>query len=161
MSGFTDPLVVSPMADWRNWVLQEPFGYIPQDPDLGGPAKAPIGFVTDFATVPPPLRWLLPQFGSYGYATVIHDWLYWHQDRTRDQADRLFLAAMRELKVRGLLRWIMYLGVVVFGGTAWNRNQWDSKAEFDRVIPCDSLEPTTRMRRPSFLKRAWTHAVEK
>ena len=41
------------------------------------------GFETDFASVPRLLWVVLPKWGKYGNAAMVHDWLYWKQDRSR------------------------------------------------------------------------------
>lgn len=49
----------------RTWRLEAPVRY--------ASIEAPAGFVTDGATVPAHLRFLLPTWGSYSRAAVIHD----------------------------------------------------------------------------------------
>lgn len=92
----------------------------------------PVGFTTDFASVPRiPLVWLAA--GGVGIkASIIHDFMYRngfisvlgkHKLPTisRKEADRIFYKALRASKIclgRALL---MYLGVRAFGWKAWNR----------------------------------------
>ncbi|MGY1804549.1 DUF1353 domain-containing protein [Blastococcus sp. SYSU D00922] len=33
----------------------------------------PAGFRTDFASVPRPVTWLVPRFGAYTLAAILHD----------------------------------------------------------------------------------------
>ena len=40
-------------------------------------------FMTDFASIPRPLWSILPQWGRYGNAAVVHDFGYWTQTRPR------------------------------------------------------------------------------
>jgi hypothetical protein len=35
----------------------------------------PAGFRTDFASVPRVVTWLVPRFGAYTLAAILHDWL--------------------------------------------------------------------------------------
>ncbi len=35
----------------------------------------PAGFRTDFASVPRLVAWLIPRYGTYTLAVVLHDWL--------------------------------------------------------------------------------------
>jgi hypothetical protein len=75
----------------------------------------PAGFPTDFASVPRVVVWLVPRFGRYTLAAILHDWL------CRDgigaglvsprDADGLFRRAMRELGVPVVRRWLMWTGV--------------------------------------------------
>src|SRR5438046_8797712 len=59
------------------------FGYEVGAEGSGDRVDVAIGFQTDFATVPRPLWIVLPKWGRYGNAAVLHDWLYWKQDRPR------------------------------------------------------------------------------
>jgi hypothetical protein len=75
----------------------------------------PAGFRTDFATVPRMVVWLIPRFGRYTLAAVLHDWLTSEGLRTgvvssRD-ADGLFRRVMAELGVPPVRRWVMWAGV--------------------------------------------------
>src|SRR4051812_29221534 len=47
----------------------------------------PAGFVTDFASTPRAIWAVLPPVGNYQLAAVVHDFLYWDQRCTREQAD--------------------------------------------------------------------------
>lgn len=119
MSIFTEILLVSPLADGRTWVIMKDFGY-----DVGAEGSSdrisvPLGFMTDFASVPRPFWSILPQWGKYGNAAVIHDFLYWEQRRTRKEADDIFLEAMGVLGVSKLTAGVMYWAVRLFGWLAW------------------------------------------
>jgi hypothetical protein len=75
----------------------------------------PSGYVTDFATVPRIAVWLIPRFGAYTIAAVFHDWLLTHElpagRVTAREADALFLAVLRDLKVPPYRRALMWTGV--------------------------------------------------
>src|SRR2546425_53495 len=95
MSRFTDVLLVSPLADGSTWVIMRDFGYDVGAEASGDHIDVAVGFQTDFATIPRPFWIILPKWGRYGNATVIHDWLYWRQARPRPQADAILLEASR------------------------------------------------------------------
>jgi hypothetical protein len=116
-----DNLLVSPRPDGKSWVLQADFELRVS----GETFRVPRGFVTDFATVPRAFWWLLPQWGTYGSAAVLHDWLYWDRahEGCRAEADSLFRDSMRELGVNPIIRELMYCAVRIFGGEAWERNK--------------------------------------
>ena len=85
---------------------------------------APPHFVTDHASVPAPLRGLVPQSGAHSAAAVLHDWLYTvaeppkNQTRFRKErfrADRIFLEAMRTGGVGATRRSLLYRGARLFG----------------------------------------------
>lgn len=82
----------------------------------------PRGFVTDFASVPRLLWTLLPPWGRYTAAAVVHDWLYFAQVTTRAEADWVFLELMRRGGVAWCVRWAMYSGVRAGGWVAWGRH---------------------------------------
>jgi Protein of unknown function (DUF1353) len=75
----------------------------------------PAGFRTDFASVPRVVTWLVPRFGAYTLAAILHDWLVREGIRTGTvtarEADGIFRRVMRESGVPVLLRWIMWAGV--------------------------------------------------
>ena len=75
----------------------------------------PAGFRTDFASVPRVVTWLVPRFGAYTLAAILHDWLVTEGIRSEvvsaREADGLFRRVMRESGVPVLRRWIMWAGV--------------------------------------------------
>ena len=153
MSGFTSILLVSPLADGKTWVLMRDFGY-----DVGSEGSADrinvsIGFETDFASIPRLLWTVLPKWGRYGNAAVIHDWLYWRQERPRKAADDILLEAMGVLNVAAMTRAAMYWGVRLFGWIAWMRNQADRAAGYDRVLTDLSLKAWAISRRRGSIAR--------
>lgn len=160
MSRFIDDLLLKPLRDGSTWVVMVPFGY-----DVGGAAgdtvKVDVGFMTDFASVPRPLWSLIPKWGKYGYATVIHDWLYWTQPMPRKQADDILLQGMKDLRVRFWHKYPIYAAVRLFGGVAWRRNQWDRAAGFDRVRPDCGLMAGQEAGRPGLCRRAWRHMTSR
>lgn len=119
MSSFTTPLVVSPLTDGRRWRLVFPFGYDVGYEGSDDRITVPTGFVTDFASTPPPIWWLIPPWGKYGKAAVVHDYLYMVKTRTRKQADVIFREAMVVLGVPEWQVFVMYWAVRLFGWPAW------------------------------------------
>jgi hypothetical protein len=75
----------------------------------------PAGFHTDFATVPRVVTWLVPRFGAYTLAAILHDWLVTEGIRSgavsAREADGIFRRVMRESGVPVLRRWMMWAGV--------------------------------------------------
>ena len=135
MSRFTDILLVSPLADGRTWVTRRPFGY-----EVGGEGSGEVidvaeGFQTDFASVPRPLWWLIPRWGRYGNAAVIHDYCYWEQRYTRNRADEIFREAMEVLDVSKWKIFLMYRAVRYFAALAWRGNRKRKERGGERVLP--------------------------
>lgn len=107
--------------------------------------NVPVGFRTNFASIPRGFRNLLPINGAHRLAAVFHDYLYSQSGElsdvsmfidvrgdykttnkpqtvfyTRAQADRVFYDLMRNEGVGFIKARTMYLGVRMFGGV-W---QW-------------------------------------
>ncbi|MGH7798799.1 MAG: DUF1353 domain-containing protein [Candidatus Binatia bacterium] len=78
------PIDFRPFVDGRNWIVRQPLVYtIGVSKDS---LTVPIGFVTDFASIPQVFHYLLRQNGFYLLPAVVHDYLYWTQTCTRDQS---------------------------------------------------------------------------
>ena len=161
MSRFTDVLVVSPLADGKTWVILRDFGYDVGAEDSGDHIDVAIGFQTDFATISRLFWVILPKWGRYGNATVIHDWLYWLQTRPRREADAILLEAMGVLDVTPLVKVAMYWAVRLFGGLAWYRNQADKADGFDRVLRDVRLKSVVQSQRKGALRQVGTYALRR
>jgi len=135
MSKFTGILTVSPLADGKTWVTRKEFGYDVGQKGSGNSIDVPIGFMTDFASVPRPLWVILPRWGKYGNAAVIHDYCYWNQSRSRKESDRIFLEAMGVLGVPAPTVFIMYWAVRLGGWCAWSGNKRKKKKGINKVAP--------------------------
>lgn len=161
MSLFTSALIVSPKADGKTWVILQPFGYDIGDKGSGNTVNVEVGFQTDFASIPRVLWWLLPKWGKYGNAAVIHDWLYWNQGRPRGDADKIMLEAMEVLTVPRYKRYAIYWAVRLFGDIAWLRNQWDKEAGTSRIENQTEFKSIAESSRPGMIKRTWQHVRNK
>lgn len=105
-----DAVQVHQLTD-RTFMLTEPLRYQGRA-DL---FEIPAGYLTDFATVPRVAVWLIPPFGTYTPAAVLHDWLLTDAlpaglVGSRD-VDGLFRRVLRELQVPPVRRWLMWAGV--------------------------------------------------
>ncbi|MGZ2454814.1 hypothetical protein ACVIRO_007631 [Rhizobium ruizarguesonis] len=86
------------------------------------PVGVPVGFVTDFASVPQIFWSVLPKDGQYTFAAILHDYLYWIQDRTREQCDEILRIVMKEFGVGTTEINAIYWAVRAGGGSAWDEN---------------------------------------
>ncbi len=134
MSRFTEILQVAPLPDGRNWVILKDFGYDVGGENSGETINVPIGFVTDFASVPRPLWWFAPKWGRYGNAAVIHDFCYWDQSYDRRKSDDVFKEGMQVLKVGRIKTWLLYYAVRYFGRMAWNANKKRKRRGVQKVL---------------------------
>jgi hypothetical protein len=112
----------------RTWELTMPLIWTGTKGDT---FVVPTGFVTDFASVPRFLHWLVSPYGAYTRAAVLHDWLlvslaewdklhplhgretYNHSEppaNSRD-ADGIFRRIMHDLGVPWSTRWLMWAAV--------------------------------------------------
>lgn len=122
--------------DWvgdETFVLREQFRYRYEKTGDIFIVPREIGrFTTDFASVPTPLTWLIPRVGNHVPAAVLHDALlaapgeptdHIGREVSRDEADEIFHAAMTELGVPFIRKWLMLLGV----GAATAFSRWWSR----------------------------------
>jgi Protein of unknown function (DUF1353) len=84
------------------------------------------GFRTDLASIPRILWWVLPPFGDYNEAAVVHDFLYRKLHKkseiTRKEADLIFLVLMERANVHKIIRYTFYVSVRTFGWIAYGKN---------------------------------------
>jgi hypothetical protein len=142
MSSFTTPLEVE-FIDGHRWKVLKPFIYHLGALDSPDFIEVPVGFETDFASVPRGLWNFFPPTGPYGKAAVIHDWLYQgghivseftytpdeggattirqmhHMPDGRHFADAILWEAMGVLGVPLWKRVVIYWGVRIGGGIPW------------------------------------------
>lgn len=104
----------------------------------------PKGFVTDFASIPRIFWSVLPPDGTYAYAAVIHDYLYWTQTRPREEADHILKIAMEDFEVGKVTVGAIYSGVRLGGQVAWNSNA-EKKAQGEkRILTRFPQDPRTK-----------------
>jgi len=97
-----DPVDFKPFVDGAHWIVRQPMKYrIGNSQDI---LTVPVGFVTDFASIPPALQSIIRQNGPYLLPAVVHDYLYWTRSCTRAQADQILLIAMTENSVGAVHR---------------------------------------------------------
>jgi hypothetical protein len=68
-------ILFSPVPNSTDWIIRMDTGYYS-------------------ASVPRPLWWIYPPSGKYDLAVVLHDWLFWNQLCTFEQANRVLQEAM-------------------------------------------------------------------
>lgn len=118
-AAFPDPPRLEALTDGRRWRVLQDFHFRGKDRSV----TVPAGFVTDFASTPRWAWWLLPPWGKYGRAALVHDFCYSAQFTTKAEADAVFLEGMRLSGVGRLRARVMFLAVALFGGAAWRGHQ--------------------------------------
>lgn len=117
---FQSDLIVQELGPHR-WEVREELKY----QGSHEPLSVPAGKETDFASVPKQLRWLVPKYGVYNKAAVLHDHLCKLAEKDefdRSDADGIFRRSMRELGVGYIRRWVMWAAVRLGGklrGADW------------------------------------------
>ncbi len=106
--------------------------------------EVPAGFVTDFASIPRLFWSLLRPDGEYAYAAVIHDYLYWTQTRSREEADGILLLAMKDFDVAETTATAIYEAIRIGGGKAWRTNSQLRLNGEKRVLKRFPQDPTIR-----------------
>jgi hypothetical protein len=127
------PVPLTPFGDGQESVLTQALRY--QIEQTAFVIVVPAGFVTDFASTPRGLWSVLPPTGRYQLAAVVHDFLYWDQACSREQADAVFRVAMSESSVKPLERDLMWQAVRRFGQSAWDQNAAGKRDGRPRIIP--------------------------
>lgn len=114
MSKFMTPLKVEVIDNYKFRIIEE-FSYHVGSYNSEEKITVPIGYETDFASIPKFLWSILPPHGKYAKAAVIHDYLYTNAIVNKRYADDVFNEAMIVLGVNDNLRIIMYNAVKLFG----------------------------------------------
>jgi hypothetical protein len=111
MTFVNGPKILVRQATEEDWTLEEEVVYSGRTDTF----VVPKGTLTDFASVPRVFAWLVPSYGLFTAAAVLHDHLV-RVERPAGRisavdADGLFRRAMRELGVPFLVRWFMWAAV--------------------------------------------------
>jgi len=132
---FLTTLLDTPLPDGRQFCIKNPegFRYLSDVPNVGI-IIVPTGFVTDYASIPEFLWSLLPPWGRYGPASIPHDWMYWDQRWSREQADLVLKEASLLLGVEEKLVDAIYTAVRKFGEASWERNATLKESGYKRMV---------------------------
>jgi len=84
----------------------------------------PAGFITDGASIPTLLRWVIPQSQPTWAPALLHDYFYgskgWNKI-SRKTCDKLFGIALAKQNIPFYRLAAMYRSVALFGGYAWRK----------------------------------------
>ena len=84
----------------------------------------PAGFVTDLASIPRSLWWWQAPHQRTMAPAILHDFLYWDQTCSKDEADAVMYVAMREAGISRRQARLVYGGIrTPFADIAWNKNR--------------------------------------
>ena len=128
-TSFTAPLDVRYDAEASralgadHWRVTQPFRFYVGNEASGEWVNVPAGYLTDGASVPQVLWSLIPPWGAYGQAAVVHDLLCEYlattkdgvpQKITRARCDEILLEAMVALGVPVVKRCTIYRAVALY-----------------------------------------------
>ncbi|WJJ55139.1 tail assembly chaperone [Xanthomonas phage RTH11] len=128
----------------------------------------PAGFLTDGASVPKPLWWILPPWGRYGQAAVLHDILCETKTMFRDeipyeisrkQADHIFRDAMKVAGVHWFERGVMFTAVRAWGIFGWRPSK--KRMEAKRRIESEYMKEYGTYREPTAILSQVAKAMKK
>jgi hypothetical protein len=126
------------------YFLTKTIGWKPNAGQDGVPVQVPIGFVSDLASIPRVFWSLLRPDGEYSYPAIIHDYLYWMQDRSRDACDLILKFGMEDFKISPVTVTTIYQAVRVGGGSAWSENAKLKAAGEKRILKIFPDNPLIR-----------------
>ena len=117
----TRPTVTQLVPDPPLFMVAHPLRY--ETPDRQHAFVVPVGFVTDLASIPKGLWWWQsPHEGTLAPA-ILHDYLYWEQSCTKDEADAVMYLAMHDVGLTGVRAEAVYRGIrTPFAQSAWDGN---------------------------------------
>jgi hypothetical protein len=104
---FVEGDLVVRQLDPRFWRLEEALTYHGRKDSF----VVPAGLRTDFASIPRLVVWLIPRYGAYTKAAILHDYLCENEPISRADADGLFRRALQEFHVSVPRRWLMWAAV--------------------------------------------------
>jgi hypothetical protein len=119
-------------GDGTNFMLVDPLFY--EIKRTGKTITVPAGFVTDFASVPWYGRWFISVLGKHSIPAIVHDYLYWEQRCSRDQADAILREAMGEYSSSSYDQMAVYYAVKYGAQGAWDQNAADRKKGYIKVL---------------------------
>jgi Protein of unknown function (DUF1353) len=143
----------------RMWFVAKPIAWRPSPAQAGRyqSVEVPVGFVTDLASVPRVFWQFLPTDGEYAFAAIIHDYLYWTQDRSREDSDEILNLGMEDLGVGVVAKNAIYRSVRLRGQSAWNANRKLKMGGECRILTKYPETPTVRWtdwkKRPDICRR--------
>ena len=128
----------------------------------------PAGFLTDGASVPRPLWWLIAPFGVHGQAAVLHDILcetgtmFRNEipyEVSRKEADQIFRDAMKATRVSWWKRNLMYGAVRLWSTFGFQTRSAKTRQERKRQLEIEYMKAHGTYREPTAILRQITHAA--
>jgi len=122
MSQFTKPFI-GELVGHNLWKVHEPFEYHVGCYPSNEIIKVPVGFVTNFASVPRIFWPFIYPVDTHAKSAVIHDFCYYTSYHSKKHSDFIFKEALTVLQIEPWKIFVMYWSVRLFGHCAWNRHK--------------------------------------
>lgn len=151
------PVSVTLFIDGNNCVLNDRLIY--QIDNSTNTIVVPAGFVSDFASIPRVFYSIYRPTGRYQWAAVVHDYLYWEQTTSREEADNILLHAMQESGVSRVDRDVIYYAVRLGGNSAWDQNKSEKDRGLPRIIPREYMDIPANTTWEEYRKFLFDHGV--
>lgn len=124
---------IVPFLDWDYYYIDRDLRWAPPSSSSLPSVTVPKGFVCDLASVPRLLWAKYPPTGRYAYAAVVHDYLYWNQTTSKDDADKIIKLAMQDTHTDAATISDFQTGLSIAGWKAWSDNK-KAKANGEKRI---------------------------
>jgi len=111
------------------WMNIEPFEYHVNTYPSDEVITVPIGFETNFASIPRILWPVISPIDRHAKAAVIHDYCYYHGLYNRKISDMIFREGLRVLNVKAWKVFCMYRSLRIFGWYTWWKHSRRRKKE--------------------------------
>ena len=118
--GFNVPFLKVGTSDGHNFVLLEAFTYITKNGEI---IEASVNMGSDGASTPQIMWNILPPFGEYWMAVVLHDIMYRYLQLPKDRCDEICKEAMTLLGAAEHDIFTIYQGVQCFGWNSFNEDR--------------------------------------
>ena len=144
MSKFLDLLSSTEISDSIFAIAEHPFRY--QSDVAGRLFTVPVGFFTDFASVPRIVPMIYALLGDTAHEpAAVHDWLYYSAVTTREMADNVLREAIVTFGISAWRATLFFWGVRAGGWAAWNEHRKAGHPEFGKFADSPDILSKTQL----------------
>ena len=145
-----NPPLLIPFGDGTQWIVGEDIEFaVELDDKSEATIRVPRGFVTDLASTPPDIWKWYPPFGKYLTASILHDYLYWRQSCTQEEADKILARTMRGAGSSEADQERFFRALKAFGSDALALNKKEKEQGLLRILPPEYLRLNFNGRTPT------------
>jgi hypothetical protein len=133
LCGQAMPMVV-PFPGERDYVLAKTYRFPFSSKSGEIWINVPVGFVTDFASIPDFIKPTLDKI-PHTVPGLVHDYLYWRGECSQKEADHIFDLALQQVGTSPLESKVLWEAVDKFGEKAYAENHKYRTDGYPRIIP--------------------------